>query len=333
MDEQLRAASEGPVAVLQDLAVGFDAGGFDAWYDQDLLALTCRVGAPPDELGPEGQDWGLPPYVPWKLRAAGFEPFRDAVRAVLVHAGGLRIDHVMGLFRQFWLPPGAGPDGGAYVRFPAPEMLDIVAVEASRQGAFVIGEDLGTVEPEVRAELRGRGILGTTLGWFEDVGPDEYEPETLTALTTHDLPTAAGVVTGADSAAVRRLGRRFDGSRILARLEALTPDAVTVPDTVVAAYAALSAAPTRLVLAQLDDAVCNLARPNLPGTVDEWPNWCLPLPEGMEELRCHPTVQRVASTLNSDRPRPGTVAPSAAAPRSSASASPSSPGWSSASAS
>ena len=331
VDEQLRVASEGPVAVLQDLAVGFDGGGFDAWYDQDLLALTCRVGAPPDELGPEGQDWGLPPYVPWKLRAAGFEPFRDAVRAVLVHAGGLRIDHVMGLFRQFWLPPGAGPDGGAYVRFPAPEMLDIVAVEASRQGAFVIGEDLGTVEPEVRAELRGRGILGTTLGWFEDVGPDEYEAETLTALTTHDLPTAAGVATGADSAAVRRLGRRFDGSRILARLKALTPDAVSVPDTVVAAYAALSAAPTRLVLAQLDDAVCNLARPNLPGTVDEWPNWCLPLPVGLEKLRHHPTAQRLASVLNSDRPRPGTASPSAGTRRSPASASPSSSAWSSAS--
>jgi 4-alpha-glucanotransferase len=333
VDEQLRAASEGPVAVLQDLAVGFDAGGFDAWYDQDLLALTCRIGAPPDELGPEGQDWGLPPYVPWKLRAAGFEPFRDAVRAVLVHAGGLRIDHVMGLFRQFWLPPGTGPDGGAYVRFPAPEMLDIVAVEASRQGAFVIGEDLGTVEPEVRAELRGRGILGTTLGWFEDVGPAEYEPETLTALTTHDLPTAAGVVTGADSAAVRRLGRRFDGSRIFARLRALTPDAVTVPDTVVAAYAALSSAPTRLVLAQLDDAVCNLARPNLPGTVDEWPNWCLPLPLGLDELRSHPTVQRLASVLNSDRPRPGAVTSSAGAPPSPASASPSSSAWFSGSAS
>ncbi len=98
--------------VLQDLAVGFEGGGFDAWCDQDLLALTCRIGAPPDELGPEGQDWGLPPYIPWKLRAAAFEPFREAVRAVLAHAGGLRIDHVMGLFRQYWLPPGAGPEGG-----------------------------------------------------------------------------------------------------------------------------------------------------------------------------------------------------------------------------
>ena len=117
------------------------------------------------------------------------------------------------------------------------------------------------------------------------------------------------MVTGADSAAVRRLGRRFDGSRIFARLRTLAPDSVTVPDTVVAAYAALRR--RRLVLAQLDDAVCNLARPNLPGTVDEWPNWCLPLPLGLEELRCHPTVQRVATVLNSDRPRPGSARPSA----------------------
>ena len=289
LDRQLRAAAaESGVAVLQDLAVGFEAGGFDGWCDQDLLALNCRIGAPPDELGPEGQDWGLPPYVPWKLRAAGFEPFREAVRAVLVHAGGLRIDHVMGLFRQYWMPPGAGPHDGGYVRFPAPELLDIVAIEASRQGAFVIGEDLGTVEPEVASELRGRGILGTTLGWFEDISPEEYEPATVAAMTTHDLPTTAGVITGADAAAIHRLGRQFDDSRILARLKALAPDAVTVPDTVLDAYAALSNAPTPLVLAQLDDAVCNLARPNLPGTVDEWPNWCLPLPVGLEELTTHP---------------------------------------------
>ena len=220
-----------------------------------------------------------------------------------MHAGGLRIDHVMGLFRQFWLPPGAGPDGGAYVRFPAPELLDIVAIEASRQGAFVIGEDLGTVEPEVSAELRTRGILGTTLGWFEDVPPSEYEPATLAALTTHDLPTAAGVVTGADSAAVHRLRRRFDGSKILRRLEALTPTAVSVPDTIVTAYRTLATAPTRMVLAQVDDAVCALARPNLPGTVDEWPNWCLPLPSGLEDLRTHPTALAVAAALN-ERPWP-----------------------------
>ena len=326
VQDQLRAASAGAdVAVLQDLAVGFDGGGFDAWCDQDLLALSCRIGAPPDELGPEGQDWGLPPYVPWKLRAAFFEPFREAVKAVLVHAGGLRIDHVMGLFRQFWLPPGAGPDGGAYVRFPAPELLDIVAIEASRQGAFVIGEDLGTVEPEVSAELRTRGILGTTLGWFEDVPPSEYEPATLAALTTHDLPTAAGVVTGADSAAVHRLRRRFDGSKILRRLEALTPTAVSVPDTIVTAYRTLATAPTRMVLAQVDDAVCALARPNLPGTVDEWPNWCLPLPSGLEDLRTHPTALAVAAALNERRGRPDASGRHpTAAPPSPASASPSS---------
>jgi 4-alpha-glucanotransferase len=335
IDEQLRTASAGTgVAVLQDLAVGFEAGGFDGWCDQDLLALTCRIGAPPDELGPDGQDWGLPPYIPWKLRAARFEPFREAVRAVLVHAGGLRIDHVMGLFRQYWLPPGAGPNEGGYVRFPAPELLDIVAIEASRQGAFVIGEDLGTVEPEVSAELRGRGILGTTLGWFEDIPPEEYEPATVVAMTTHDLPTAAGVATGADAAAIHRLGRTFDDSRIRRRLRALAPEAVTVPETVLAAYAALANAPTQLVLAQLDDAICNLARPNLPGTVDEWPNWCLPLPVGLEELMNHPFALDLAEVLGAHRgpdSQPRMAEPDGR--RSRASRSPSSPAASSAPAS
>jgi 4-alpha-glucanotransferase len=302
LDEQLRVAAQAsPAALLQDLAVGFDPKGFDGWLDQDLLALTCRIGAPPDELGPEGQDWGLPPYVPWKLQAAWFQPFIEALRTALGHANGLRIDHVMGLFRQYWLPPGAGTDGGAYVRFPAEELLDVVAVEASRVGAFVVGEDLGTVEPEVRAALRSRGILGTTLGWFEDVPPQEYEPATLTALTTHDLPTAAGVITGADAAAIHRLGRRFDDSRIRQRLDALVPSSVTVPDTIVAVHEALASAPTNIVLAQVDDAICAVNRPNLPGTVDEWPNWCLPLPASLEELTAHPTALAVARVLG-DRP-------------------------------
>jgi 4-alpha-glucanotransferase len=306
VDEQLRAAAaSSPARLLQDLAVGFDPTGFDAWCDQDLLALTCRIGAPPDELGPEGQDWGLPPYVPWKLRAARFEPFIDALRTALGHARGLRIDHVMGLFRQYWLPPGSGPNAGAYVRFPSDELLDVVAVEASRQDAFVVGEDLGTVEPEVRAALRSRGILGTTLGWFEDVPPTEYEPATLTALTTHDLPTAAGVITGADAAAIHRLQRKFDDTKIRERLDVLVPNSVTVPDTVVALHRALAAAPTALVLAQVDDAICAVARPNLPGTVDEWPNWCLPLPLSLEQITTHPTARAVAEALSH---RPPTAA-------------------------
>jgi 4-alpha-glucanotransferase len=241
----------------------------------------------------------------------------------------------MGLFRQFWIPDGMGPEQGAYVRFPAPELLDIVTIEASRQGAFVIGEDLGTVEPEVQAALRGRGILGTTLGWFEDVPPSEYEPATLAAMTTHDLPTTAGVITGADSAEVRRLGRRFDGTKILARLETLAPEAQTVPDTIVSAYAALAAAPTRLVLAQIDDALCAIARPNLPGTVDQWPNWCLPLPGFLEDVRDHPTALALAAVLAEGRRTAAVPSDpvSRAATRSVPSRSPSAPAPSSASAS
>src|SRR5690606_3091066 len=171
--------AETGVGLVHDLAVGADPGGADGWRWQDLLAPAVRVGAPPDEFAPDGQDWGLPPFTPHRLRSAAYEPLAELLRAALRHAAGLRVDHVMGLFRLWWIPPGHGPHQGAYVRYPSHELLDVLAVESARAGAFVVGEDLGTVEDRVRADLADRGVLGYRVAWFEDAPPEDWPPGTL----------------------------------------------------------------------------------------------------------------------------------------------------------
>ncbi|GGQ30136.1 4-alpha-glucanotransferase [Streptosporangium pseudovulgare] len=217
-DRQLAAAASG-VQIIQDLPVGVDPDGADAWSWQDLLAQGVSVGAPADEFNTAGQDWGLPPFVPWKLRRAGYRPFVDSVRATIASEGGLRIDHVMGLFRLWWIPSGAGAGQGAYVRYPAGDLLDIVALESHRAGAVVVGEDLGTVEPGVRETLADRRMLSYRLLWFEEDDPARWPERALAAVTTHDLPTVAGLWDGSDLAAQRRLGLdpNEDGSKELRR--------------------------------------------------------------------------------------------------------------------
>jgi len=302
LDEQVAATSSFPV--IHDLAVGFDPGGADAWVWQDVLALDMRVGAPPDDFNAEGQNWGLPPFVPWKLRHASYEPFIETLRACFRHAGGLRIDHVMGLFRLFWLPAQGGP--GGYVRYPAHELLDIVALESHRARAFVLGEDLGTVEDSVRAELHERQVLSYRLLWFEHEPPEAYPEDAVAALTTHDLPTLAGVWTAADRQHQREAGlspNEPGEDEVRARLaHAVQLDAAApVSEVSIAAYRALSRAPSRVVLATLDDALSVTERPNMPGTIDEWPNWSIALPRSIEELVEDAHVIELATAVGEGR--------------------------------
>ena len=304
VDGQLARAATVPL--MADLAVGFDPGGADAWMWQDVLALDMRIGAPADEFNTAGQDWGLPPFVPWKLRAAAYQPFIDTVRAALHSAGGLRIDHVMGLFRLFWIPTGAGPTNGTYVRYPASELLDIVALESHRARAFVVGEDLGTVEDEVRAELAERRILSYRLLWFEPEAPESWPAQALAAVTTHDLPTVAGLWTGADRAAQRKIGltpNEEGEAGVRARLAAAAGASgdASVADITVGAYRALGRSPCQVLLATLDDALGVEERPNMPGTVDEWPNWSLALPVPVEQAEEDGGVQAVAGELRAAR--------------------------------
>ncbi|HEX3539973.1 MAG TPA: 4-alpha-glucanotransferase [Acidimicrobiales bacterium] len=303
-DRQLAAAGE-TIGLVQDLAIGADAGGADGWTWQDCIALDARVGAPPDEFNPDGQNWGLPPFDPWRLRAQGYRPFIELARAGLRHAGGMRFDHVMGLFRLFWIPEGATPAEGAYVRYPAGDLLDILALESQRAQAFVVGEDLGTVEPSCRTELAERRVLSYRLLWFESTPPDggEWPRQALAAVTTHDLPTVAGVWTGADLAArqERGLPTNTESERALRdKLRRWTDvrDDEPVEEVIARVYRLLAAAPCALVAAALDDAVAVAERPNMPGTADEWPNWRIALPVPVEEIERRPLAASIAAALS-----------------------------------
>jgi 4-alpha-glucanotransferase len=300
LELQFTAATHG-MTVIQDLPIGVAGGGADAWAWQEVLAEGVSVGAPPDAFNSQGQDWGSPPLTPWRLRDADYEPFVQSIRATMAGAGGLRIDHVMGLFRLWWVPSGGSAAEGAYVRYPSEDLLDIVALESHRAQALVVGEDLGTVEDGVREALAEHGILSYRLLWFEDDAPADWPAEAMAAITTHDLPTVAGLWTGADVEEQRThaAGTEEELERgrtsLLAHLPAMG-DGAPVEAAVERAHRLLAEAPCRLLSATLDDAVGERRRPNMPGTTDR-PNWSLPLPVAVEDLPEHPLLQAVARAL------------------------------------
>jgi 4-alpha-glucanotransferase len=301
-DRQLAAAGA-ELPLLHDLAIGVDPGGADAWLWPGVVAQGVHVGAPPDAFNTQGQDWGIAPFDPWALRVAGYAPFVDTMRACLRGAGGLRIDHVMGLSRLFWIPPGMGPQQGAYVRYPAADLFELLARESQRARAIVVGEDLGTVEPAMREQLAARDVLSYRLLWFEQEPPSAWPERALAAVTTHDLPTVAGVWTGADLRAQEEAGTAPDRERNaelrdrLAAAAGLAPDA-SVADAVLGAHRALATAPCAVVLATLEDALGVEARPNMPGTTSErWPSWRMPLPRRLEELPDLDLPRRIAEVL------------------------------------
>jgi 4-alpha-glucanotransferase len=299
---QLQEASR-ELPLIHDLAAGFDWGGADAWLSQDVLAAGISIGAPPDRFNTKGQDWGLAPYDPWRLRQTAYEPFVQTVRSALQHAGGIRVDHVLGLFRQYWIPQGRSPAEGAYVRYPAGDLLDILALEATRAGAVVVGEDLGTVERGVRRVLAQHNVLSYRVFWFEDRPPREYPVKAMAAVTTHDLPTLAGAWTGADAAAQREIGleppKAADAllRRRIRRFAGVAPGAA-LSDVADRVHAALARAPSILVGATLEDVMEVETRPNMPGTTNQWPNWSIPLPEPLETLERDPRPRRIARRLS-----------------------------------
>jgi (1->4)-alpha-D-glucan 1-alpha-D-glucosylmutase len=237
------------VGLYADLAVSVDRGGAEAWSNQALYALAASVGAPPDDFNLRGQDWGLPPLAPGRLRAAAYEPFIATLRANMRHTGALRIDHVMGLARLFWVPQAGEPSNGAYVHYPFEDLLGVVALESHRNRCMVIGEDLGTVPDEVRATLARAGILSYRVLFFERQNsgdfkpPAEYPADALVTAATHDLPTLAGYWAGRDLTLRQELGlfpaesvrqgqvlaRAQDRARMLLALESegLLPEGAT----------------------------------------------------------------------------------------------------------
>lgn len=322
IDEQLSGIGAGmAIGILHDLAVGVDAGGADAWAMRDVLALGTSIGAPPDSFNQQGQDWGLPPWRPDRLRETAYAPFRDMVRGVLRHAGGIRVDHVMGLSRLWWVPAGSTATEGTYVSYDAEALLGILALEAERAGAVVVGEDLGTVDPSVRQLLDRTGVLGSAVLWFEttDDGwylpPSRWRRDAVASVTTHDLPTAAGWL-AQEHVRVRhaldQLGHSLEQEQartaqerdmLLAMLRHEGLLGGEDDDVVLALHRALVASPCRIVLAAYGDAVGDLRQPNLPGTIDEYPCWRLPLADGdgrpmtLEQLLSHPGVRRLTALL------------------------------------
>jgi 4-alpha-glucanotransferase len=316
------AARRMAIGVVHDLAVGVDPEGADAWALQDVLATGVTVGAPPDTFNQKGQDWGLPPWRPDRLAATGYAAYRDMLRAVLAHSDGLRIDHVAGLWRLWWVPPGASPDQGTYVHYDASAMVAALTLEAHRASAIVIGEDLGTVEPEVTKTLAAQRMLGSAVLWFardEDapgtplLAAQRWPARAAASISTHDLPTALGFLRGEHVRARAELGllndeaaewqqARAERAELVAllRAEGLLSGGSAEPSEeqiVVAMHALLARTPCRLLLASPYDVVGELRQPNLPGTVEQYPNWRLPLPVTLEQLQRDPRVKRVLKAL------------------------------------
>ncbi|MEU6702948.1 4-alpha-glucanotransferase [Streptomyces wuyuanensis] len=341
-DEQLAAAATAAadagmaVGIVHDLAVGVHPGGADAWAQQDAFAAGMSVGAPPDAFNARGQDWGLPPWRPDALAASGYAPYRGLLRGLLRHAGALRLDHVMGLFRLWWVPLGAEPTQGTYVRYDAEAMLAVLVLEAHRAGAVVIGEDLGTVEPGVREALSRRGVLGTSVLWFErdwagsgrPLPPEGWREGCVATATTHDLPSTAARLTGEHVALRHRLGlltrpldreRTEDSAEVaewracLTRLGLLPEGTHDEEGEIRAVYRFLLRTPARMIGVWLPDAVGDRRPQNLPGTWDQYPNWRLPVadaagrPMTLDDLAASPRLHALMEVFRTEPvPRTGT---------------------------
>ena len=310
------------VGVVHDLPVGVHPGGADTWALRDVFASQVTVGAPPDAFNQQGQDWNLPPWRPDKLAELGYAPFRDVVRGVLRHADGIRIDHVAGMWRLWWIPPGEPPGRGTYVHYDAEAMLGVLTLEAHRAGAVVVGEDLGTVEDEVTKTMHERGLLSSAVLWFQRdwdatgqpfIRPGEWEPATMASISTHDLPTVSGWLE-AEHVRVRAALGLLDGppepeyEAAKAEREALVAlirrEGIPTDDLVVALHALLASAASRLVLTSPADVLGERRQPNLPGTIDQYPNWRIPLPVNVDEFFTDGHVRAAVAPLRAARPLP-----------------------------
>lgn len=301
-DEQLAATQAAAVdagmrmGIMQDLAVGVHPQGADVWANTGLYTTAASVGAPPDMYNPQGQDWSQPPWLPDALARSGYAPLRDLLRHTLRNGAALRIDHIMGFFRLWWVPAGQTADAGAYVRYDHEAMIGVLALEAQRAGAVIIGEDLGNVEPWVRERLAERGILGTSVLWFENdengpIPPERHREWALETVTTHDLPPAAGYLAAEHVRLRARLGlldhppaeeeaaARRERDTMLTRLRErglIGPNA-TQEQIVTALHVYAAASPARLLAVALVDAVGEHRPQNQPGTSWQYPNWQVPL--------------------------------------------------------
>ena len=338
-DEQLGAAGRRAlelhlgVGIYLDLAVGADPGGAETWGQHALYADNVHIGAPPDELAPNGQDWGIPPLLPERLREAAYAPFAALLRASMRHAGALRIDHVMGLVRQFWVPAGVRADKGGYVRYPVDDLFGVLALESARNQCMVIGEDLGTLPEGLPERLKDAHILSYRLLYFQRepdgafTPPVKYPPQALAAVSTHDLPPLRAFWLGRDLDLRTRLGLYPDESlrerQLLDRAQArahllvaleregllppgMTPDPVSAPDMSVelmlAVHRFLARTPCWLFMVQPEDVFGQLEQINVPGTTnDQYPNWRHRVSVALEHWRADTRFTGLAEAVLAER--------------------------------
>ena len=331
-DEQLGAAAGTArdhgmaVGLYRDLAVGADCTGAETWADATAVVSGAQVGAPPDIYNPAGQIWGLPPFHPRALREEGYRSFIQLVRANMRHAGGLRIDHAMGLLHLYWVPEGQKPSAGAYVRYPMEDLIGILALESHRHRCLVVGEDLGTVPEGFRERMAEANILSYRVLFFEQepetgafLPPSTYPELALATLGSHDLPTLRGWWEGRDfdlkeqlglfpqagEASRQREARERDRMQLLEALrrERLLPEdgEPDIPSLARAAHAFLARTSSVVAMAQIDDLTDESDPVNVPATSEEHPNWRRRLSMTLEELAARPRFNDIAKIFRSER--------------------------------
>jgi len=320
-----------PVGLYRDLAVGVAQGGAETWHDAELYRLKASVGAPPDILGPQGQNWGLPPMDPHVMRERGYQPFIELLRANMSSCGALRIDHVMSMLRLWWIPYGMTADHGAYIYYPVDDLLAILALESQRSQCMVLGEDLGTVPEEIVDKLRDSGVYSWKVLYFEQENattyrlPAKWPRQAMASATTHDLPTLAGYWGAEDLSLGEKLGV-YPDKEVLAGLyeqraeqkQALLnalhehgclPDDFPVdaescemsPTLNQAMHNFLADTHSALLGLQPEDWLEMSEPVNVPGTVDEYPNWRRKLSATLEEMFARPELDRLLETIQQRR--------------------------------
>jgi 4-alpha-glucanotransferase len=318
-----------PIGLYGDYAVGVNPSGSETWSDQAIYRKGAGVGAPPDELALKGQDWGIPPQDPNVLMAEQYRPFRNLVAANMRHFGALRLDHVMALFRQWWVPVGLGSIAGGYVHYPLDDLMSVLALESARHDCLVIGEDLGTVPPEISHAMDDRAVYSYRVLLFAKradgsfIAPGEYPRRAIATVTTHDLPTLRGYWSGGDIDLRQRLSlypneetrqhvadeRVRDRHALLGALEAngLKPAAASAaPDTYTDALAHaihvyLARTASALVVLQAEDLIGMPDPVNVPGTNEEHANWQRKMACRIDEIFGRESVRALLRDVDSAR--------------------------------
>jgi len=322
-----------PVGLYLDLAVGCDGSGVDVWSDKDVYVSGAAVGAPPDALNTLGQDWGLTPINPVALQKQGYQPLVKALRSNMQYAGALRIDHIIGLMRQYWVAPGMKADEGIFITFPLEDILRIIALESRRCECVVIGEDLGTVPEGFGEIMQAAGLLSYKVLFFErwESGlfqrPEHYPALSMVTVSTHDLPTLAGWWTGRDlqwrqelnlypneeMGQADRNSRGGDRDHLIAALNDMqvinmdnVPESAPAKmnrELTLSVQKFLAKAPSRIQLIPLEDTLECVEQVNIPGTIEEHPNWLQKLPVTLEQLWQTDSVNELADLMNEARPK------------------------------